>query len=123
MKKKQIIGLAVAVALIVAIGAASTYIKTLSEDNFGDSCLSFFADDSFAEEEVLETPDDDYIAVVEVLGAIGEETEDLLYTSSGYLHTTTLEYIDELMEDENNKGMLLYVDSPGGTVYESEELY
>lgn len=123
MKKKQIIGLAVAVALFVAIGAASTYIKTLSEDIFGDSFLSFFTDDSFAEEEVLETPDDDYIAVVEVLGAIGEETEDLLYTSSGYLHTTTLEYIDELMEDENNKGMLLYVDSPGGTVYESEELY
>ena len=27
------------------------------------------------------------------------------------------------MEDENNKGILLYVDSPGGTVYESEELY
>src|SRR5699024_10424797 len=28
-----------------------------------------------------------------------------------------------LMEDSNNKGILLYVDSPGGTVYESEELY
>ena len=27
------------------------------------------------------------------------------------------------MQDSNNKGILLYVDSPGGTVYESEELY
>ena len=27
------------------------------------------------------------------------------------------------MDDSNNKGILLYVDSPGGTVYESEELY
>ena len=34
-----------------------------------------------------------------------------------------MSYIDELMEDSNNKGILLYVDSPGGTVYESEELY
>ena len=123
MKKKQIIGLVVAVAVFVAIGAASTYIKTLSEDILGDSFFSIFTEDSFAEEDVQETPDDDYIAVVEVLGAIGEETEELLYTSGGYLHTTTLEYIDELMEDENNKGILLYVDSPGGTVYESEELY
>ncbi len=34
-----------------------------------------------------------------------------------------MEYVDELMDDENNKGILLYVDSPGGAVYESEELY
>lgn len=34
-----------------------------------------------------------------------------------------MNYIDELMDDSNNKGILLYVDSPGGTVYESEELY
>ena len=27
------------------------------------------------------------------------------------------------MGDGNNQGILLYVDSPGGTVYESEELY
>ena len=27
------------------------------------------------------------------------------------------------MDDSNNRGILLYVDSPGGTVYESEELY
>lgn len=34
-----------------------------------------------------------------------------------------MSYIDDLMDDENNAGILLYVDSPGGTVYESEELY
>ena len=41
----------------------------------------------------------------------------------GYQHITTLDYIDNLMGDGNNRGILLYVDSPGGTVYESEELY
>ena len=34
-----------------------------------------------------------------------------------------MEYIDRLMMDDHNRGILLYVDSPGGTVYESEELY
>ena len=123
MSKKQIIGLVIAVAAFVAIGAASTYMKTLTEDIFGEGLLEIFSEDAFEEDEVEETPDEDYIAVVEVVGTIGEETEDLLYSSGGYLHTSTMEYIDELMEDENNKGILLYVDSPGGTVYESEELY
>lgn len=66
----------------------------------------------------------DYIGVVRVEGTIQEQTEgSALTSSSGYQHTTTLEYIDHLMEDPRNQGLLLYVDSPGGTVYESEELY
>lgn len=32
--------------------------------------------------------------------------------TSGYQHDSTMNYIDELMDDSNNKGILLYVDSP-----------
>ena len=31
--------------------------------------------------------------------------------------------IGSLMKDENNKGLFIYVDSPGGSVYEADELY
>jgi len=41
----------------------------------------------------------------------------------GYDHSATLDYIDSLMEDEGNKGIFLDVDSGGGTVYESDEMY
>ena len=59
-----------------------------------------------------------------VQGTIQEQTETGLFdVPVGYQHITTLNYIDDLMGDSNNKGILLYVDSPGGTVYESEELY
>ena len=69
-------------------------------------------------------PEYDYIAVVDVIGTIQEQTADMEYLDpTAYRHTTTMEYIDELMYDDYNCGILLYVDSPGGTVYESEELY
>jgi len=123
MNKKQIIGLVAALVIFIAVGAVSVFTKSVSEEVLGSGFGNIFGEVSLTGEEVLETPDEDYIAIVEVLGTIQEESEELMYMSEGYLHTTTMEYIDELMEDECNKGVLLYVDSPGGTVYESEELY
>jgi len=43
--------------------------------------------------------------------------------STTYQHTWTLSKINELMDSENNKGIFLYINSPGGGVYESDELY
>lgn len=122
MKKKQIIGLIAAVVIFLISGAVSVWMNSFSEKVFKEDVFSVFSDSEMSG-EIPETPKKDYIAVIEVLGTIQEETYDLMYTSDSYLHTTTMEYIDELMNDKNNKGILLYVDSPGGTVYESEELY
>ena len=119
MKKKQLIALVVAVALFIVTGIASVLTNTMSEKLMGDTMGNIFS----SVEEEASAPSEDYIAIVEVVGTIQEETEDLLYSSGSYLHTTTMDYIDELMEDKYNKGILLYVDSPGGTVYESEEMY
>jgi len=73
----------------------------------------------------FQAPLTDYIAVVKVEGTIQQQIDStgILAAETGYQHTTTMQYIDELIKDQNNKGILLYVDSPGGTVYESEELY
>lgn len=122
MNKKQIIGLVAAVVIFVISGAVSVWMESFSKEIFKEDVFSVF-ENADVSEEIPDTPKDDYIAIVEVLGTIQEETQDLMYTSDNYLHTTTMEYVDELMKDENNKGILLYVDSPGGTVYESEELY
>ena len=66
-------------------------------------------------------PSGDYIAVVDIVGTIQQQSGDTLYSSEEYRHTTTMNYIDSLINDDNNQGMLLYVDSPGGTVYESQD--
>lgn len=119
MKKKQIIGLVVAVILFIVTGVISVFTNTLSQ-NFLKESIGTMLTGNFE----FNPPLKDYIGIVEVTGTIQEQTAAGMFeTAEGYQHTTTLEYIDNLMDDSNNKGILLYVDSPGGTVYESEELY
>lgn len=43
-------------------------------------------------------------------------------TSSDYHHQATLNLIDNLIANKQSKGIILYVDSPGGGVYESDQL-
>ena len=121
MKKKQIIGLVVAAALFVGVGAASVFTNTISKNllqNSADDIINLGGSYQF------NPPSEDYIAIVRAEGTIQEQSgSSTLEASSGYQHDSTMNYIDELMDDSNNKGILLYVDSPGGTVYESEELY
>lgn len=58
----------------------------------------------------------DYVAVVNVVGTI--EASGTSYDQQWFNDT-----IDELIYDPANQGILLYIDSPGGTVYESDEAY
>ncbi|MBE6877849.1 MAG: signal peptide peptidase SppA [Ruminococcaceae bacterium] len=60
-------------------------------------------------------------AIINIVGTIQAGNEGS--ARIGYDHNATLNYIDELMEDESNKGIFLDVDSGGGTVYESDEMY
>ena len=69
-------------------------------------------------QEETETPNSPYIAVLNVEGTI--QTGN---SGSDYQHTWTLNKIDELADDSNNYGIILFVNSPGGGVYESDELY
>ena len=119
MKKKQIIGLVTAAAVFIVTGAASVLTNTVSQN-----LLKSTVEETLAGGMEFDPPLDSYIAVVKITGTIQEQTSTgILDKVMGYQHTTTMEYIDELMKDENNKGIMLYVDSPGGTVYESEEMY
>ena len=60
-------------------------------------------------------------AVINIIGTIQSGNEGV--ARIGYDHNATLKYIDQLMEDETNTGIFLDVDSGGGTVYESDEMY
>lgn len=119
MKNKQIIGLVVAGAVFIVTGAVSVLTNTLSANTLAENVTTMLSGDL-----AFDPPADDYIGVVNVVGTIQEQTQSsVLDTSSGYQHNTTMDYIDNLIDDSDNKGILLYVDSPGGAVYESEELH
>ena len=121
MNKKQTIGLVVAAGLFILIGVSSVLTNTFSQKALDESVKEALSLTGGME---FNAPKKDYIAVVNVVGTIEEQIATGVFdTEQSYRHTTTLNYIDRLINDSNNKGMLLYVDSPGGAVYESEELY
>ncbi len=63
-----------------------------------------------------------YIAVLSVEGTITGDSGNEL-SSQSYHHSWTLKKIDQLKSDSLNRGLILTVNTPGGGVYESDELY
>lgn len=122
MNKKQIGGLVIAVGLFIITGITSVFTNTIAKRNAADTADA--VEKMLIGGVTFDAPKSDYIAVVSVQGTIQPQTETSLFeTATGYQHSTTLDYIDRLMYDDYNQGVLLYVDSPGGMVYEADELY
>lgn len=123
MNKKQIGGLVIAAVLFIITGISSVFSNAIANYTAAERAADA-VENVLAGGARFHAPSTDYIAVVRVEGTIQEQTEASLFeTAAGYQHTTTLQYIDYLMADPNNQAVLLYVDSPGGTIYEGDELY
>ena len=122
---KKVVSILVAGIIFIVTGVSSVLVNTWSETQQAQvkgSSKSSFESLFSATEEVL--PAEDYIAVIEVEGTIySEPTTTMFGESEGYNHPKTMKYIDKLMEDDNNKGILLYVNTPGGEVTASDDLY
>lgn len=61
-------------------------------------------------------PKDKYIARLEITGTIEQANET-------YNQQWLIDTIKDLKDDTNNVGIILYIDSPGGGVYEADEAY
>ena len=103
-KSKKNILIALAAAVMVLVLAFSMFVGKLGG----------------VKVETSHKPDKSF-AVINIIGTIQAGNEGT--ARIGYDHNATLKYIDELMEDETNTGIFLDVDSGGGTVYESDEMY
>ena len=64
-------------------------------------------------------PNNDHITILHVEGTIQPES----YGSYEYSQDWTMEKIEEARLDDNNKGLILFINTPGGTVYETDEVY
>lgn len=128
MKKKQIIGVIIMAAAIIltgVIGVLSNVIEAnLTGDSKNQSSGSFFSAIMAGADTEIILPVEDFVGVINVVGEIGPSTSDGIFSSTdGYDHDLNMRFVDEMMAADNNMGILLYIDSPGGTVYESDELY
>lgn len=68
-------------------------------------------------------PEQPYVGVLYVEGVIVKNNVDTWGRAVGYQHDFSINTIDKLIRDRNNKGLVIYVESPGGGIYESDELY
>lgn len=131
MNKKQTIGLIVAAVVFTVTGVISVVTNTISGffsvDSYGEGVGSIFSsiygeDDSYY--EFMDMPvGEDFIAVVPIEGTIQASSGSSYGSESGYDHDFLMSYVDELIYNEDNKGIILRLDTPGGTVYEADELY
>ena len=125
MKKKQLISIIITGIVIIAVGVVgilsnvvANQFMSATEKSTETVFRSFF---STLEAEAT-IPDRDFVGVLNIVGEIGASGSS--YGSGNeYNHDLYMDYIDKMENAENNKGILLYVDSPGGAVYQSDELY
>ena len=110
--------------ILAAIAAAVIQIASLSEGGSFITPIPLKHGSRLFTLETLKRPKhffssfsfDNYIAVLHVEGVIEDSGET-------YNQNWILDTIDELGRDRKNSGILLYINSPGGGVYQSDEVY
>ncbi|KON70407.1 signal peptide peptidase SppA [Peribacillus butanolivorans] len=120
-KRWAALGIA-AVLFFVSIGVGvATTVFTADTENLIDE---LFASDSEFYEEVIEGEDfSNVIAVFDVEGTIQDTGEASLLSSATYNHRAFMDKLKMAEENDDIKGIILRVNSPGGGVVESAEIY
>lgn len=133
MKKKQTTGLIVAAVIFIVGGVLSVLTNALSSkltaknekttDSISSIMDQLYGSDDLALSDMPATGD--YIAVVPIEGTIQESSgaSGLSAATGGYNHDLLMNYVNKLIASNNNKGIILRLNTPGGTVYEADELY
>lgn len=125
MKNKQLISIIITGVVIVAVGVTGVVSNVISNKmtaKLNDESKSLFS--SVLNDNVISSddlPSDDYVGIINIVGEI--QASDGVSSSYEYNHDLYLDYIEKMEKSRTNKGILLYVNSPGGGVYESDEMY
>lgn len=127
MKTKQVVGIVVTCLIIIATGVTgilSNIIGNRVIESQNEAKRGIISEMLSSQVKTkVDLPLDDFIGVINIEGTIGASSAGSWASSSLYNHDLYMEYISQMEEAVNNKGILLYVDSPGGAVYQSDELY
>ncbi|NYF25180.1 signal peptide peptidase SppA [Sporosarcina sp. JAI121] len=125
MTMKRWIAIIVAAALIfVSIGINSlSYIFTRDFNGFFEEIMA--SSSSGYEETIIEEGSaEEKIAVLTLDGVIQDlGNSSSIFQPSGYNHQFFMTQLNEVLEDTSVKGVVLKVNSPGGGVVESAEIY
>jgi protease-4 len=112
----------IVVTVLAVIGVVAIVLVILLGNMIG-SASGTFGSLSSGGGYAYSGPGYDYIAKISVVGEISAAGNDYYSSDAAYHHDWTMDTIDTLIADNNNKGIYLYLDTPGGTVYESDAFY
>ena len=124
MNKKQFMWFLLAMVIFVVTGFAGVNSALNARERSVELAEKAAGMFSGMSEGKMELPSEPYVAKVTVEGTIADTSSSVSsLQSGGYDHKGLLKYVDRLIEDENNVGMLLFIDSPGGEIKAGDELY
>ena len=123
MNKKQFMWFLLAMVIFVVTGFAGVNSALSARERSVELAEKAAGMFSGMSEGKLDLPSEPYVAKVPVEGTIADTESSVGLQGGGYDHEGLLKYIDSLIKDENNVGMLLYIDSPGGEIKAGDELY
>ncbi|GAB6256558.1 signal peptide peptidase SppA [Peribacillus frigoritolerans] len=120
-KRWAALGIAAVLFFVSIVVGTATTIFTADTENIIDD---LFASESAFYEEVIEGDDfSNVIAVFDVEGTIQDTGEASLLSSATYNHRAFMDKLKMAEENDDIKGIILRVNSPGGGVVESAEIY
>lgn len=126
MNTKRWVALIIAAA-VLGISLVINSVFAIFQSDFNSSLenIAASATDSDLSENVMEEGSvNSRIAVLRVEGTIQDTGEaSPLFGSSGYNHDLFMEQLERVKEDDTVKAVMLTVNSPGGGVVESAEIY
>ena len=131
MKTKQIWTVIIVVLLFLLTGVSgvvSAHFNNKMAKEQTEHLQSTFSEMfGNVKKDKVKYPDKEFVARIDIVGTImpsGSGTSYFTQATGGqYNHDLYMKTINDLIDNDKNKGILLYVNSPGGTVYESDELY
>ncbi len=66
----------------------------------------------------------DHISILHIEGTIsGTDSGNAFSAGDGYNHQWTMDRLEDVIHNPSSRGLILFVNTPGGSVYETDELY
>ncbi|MBC6295969.1 signal peptide peptidase SppA [Listeria sp. FSL L7-1517] len=125
MNAKRWIALGIVLALLIVSALAKVTSTQLANEEEEEMAVmdTLFAGTNELTETVIEDAGPSRIAVLSVDGTIQDTGESSsLFGETGYNHSFFMDQLEQVRFDDSIRGVLLYVNSPGGGVMESAQI-
>ncbi|AXY24592.1 signal peptide peptidase SppA [Suicoccus acidiformans] len=120
---KRWIALVLAIILLLVSGRSQLYANRRNTSKNQDLLQEFTQGKSLSEQVIQQGNKDARIAVIPIHGVIYEGSSSSFMQGPTYYHQHVIDSIKAIQEDSSVKGVVLDINSPGGTVYHSAEVY